>query len=188
MVITQATMEKLIAENPSNNFLRSIAAQLKVKELTEPQKQAIYNYMGVDLENPEYKTKTIYKVRKHYNRVDYHGDYLVSTEYVFVESLDEIDFEEVQQDAHAAQYGDVRYFDVYTDVKEITIPVTDIRLDRFMAHHFEDFTFMIEKLNRNRFRSAKGRNLCIQGITTILNGKPNQSIIDQVTGKAYRGW
>ena len=49
--------------------------------------------------------------------------------------------------------------------------------------HREDFEQLLAKYRRNRFRSTKNKNKCIRAMNSIIDGVPNQSLIDDSLGR-----
>lgn len=46
-----------------------------------------------------------------------------------------------------------------------------------------DYSMLRDKLKKNRFTTAKGKNRVIRALNSIINNKPNQALIDIALGR-----
>lgn len=50
----------------------------------------------------------------------------------------------------------------------------------------EDFTKLLKKFRRNRFKSIKSiKNKCVRAMNSIIAGEPRQDLIDDVLGRNF---
>ena len=173
-------------EHLNNSFVQSLAEQYELKALTDRQISTLNNIIGVDAEMPEYNTQTVYRVTERFYRPDYHGDMLLDSSYIYIKDINLLDLNEEIQDAHAGQYGAEKYTKKYGNVEEISIPASIDNISYFCILYLEDFIFLTEKLNRDKFRSVRTKNECIQAINTLLTNSPDETLINKTTGKRFR--
>ena len=50
----------------------------------------------------------------------------------------------------------------------------------------QEWDLLFAKYRRNRFRSTKGRNKCIRAMESIIDGEPNEWLIDEALGRNYQ--
>lgn len=55
-------------------------------------------------------------------------------------------------------------------------------------HWKDDYQKLKEKLIRNRFRSIKNKNKCVRAMQSVIDGCPNNSLIDDALGRNFTTW
>jgi hypothetical protein len=140
---------------------------------------------------PELKEVKLYRVANF--RADSNGDYFND---FYLEYKENPTDEEIQ-DLHALQYNKEVYVKKYQYEKSISVPVvftTEEEINYFVDEQnttfnnhqiYNDYFFLVQKLERNRFRSDKSRKTCIKAIQSILDGEPDNNAIEYSTGRMF---
>ena len=167
----------------TNDFISSLKEQYESgKTLSKAQLDCLIDYSGKKIELPEYKTKKVNLYYENFYRLDYHGDYLCSSNIVIDDG--NLDLNEKIQDAHAAQYSYEDYIDKYNFKETVSVPCLN-NLNKFLSYK-EDYDFLTKKLNRNKFRSVRSFNNCVRALNSILDETYSQKLLDKATGRSYR--
>lgn len=169
-------------ELQDNSFIKSLQAHaLDYGTLTENQIVALKSILSIELTVNPYSIQPVKKYKQYFYRTDYHGDYLQDYEYVY--DIPKEILNDKIQDAHAAQYGSEVYVNKYKFVEEVNIPKNVTNVSYFMDIFYEDFKHIVDKLERNGYRSTRNKNKGINALNSITSGFPDEYMVQQAIFK-----
>jgi metal-sulfur cluster biosynthetic enzyme len=153
----------------SDRFIQSLYEQSKIKTLSDKQINALKSVLNIEIPLLKYKTKTVKMYKQYFFRADYHGDILQDSRTVY----DIVNPSNKIQDLHALQYSTEKYINEYQYVFDVEIPFNVVNVDYFMNFYYEDYTKLIDKIERNKFRSTKTRNNAAILLNKMIQGDVN---------------
>ena len=171
-------------ELEGNRYIQSLDKQAKVRKLTAPQLEVLSDMLGIETHIDTYETQTVKKYIRYFYRLDYHGDELRDSDYVYNVEPNRV-YNKIQ-DGHAAQYGTESYEDEYKYIGEQTIPANITNVTYFMNEHYEDYEFLVKKIERNKFRKVTTKNIAIRALNSLTGTKDvDTKSIERATGKNF---
>ena len=185
-LITQNKTFTIPANLQENSFVISLLEQSLTKELSTKQIQTLMDILDMPEDEPKYETQTIKRYKRSYFKIDHHGDPLQVSESVY--DISEDNLNNKIQDIHALQYGSEAYVTEYTYIEDIEIPAKVTNIGYFMSFFYEDYKALSEKVQRNKFRKIKSKNLAYRALQSLVQGnvaEVNESLIYIALGKRY---
>jgi len=169
-------------ELQDNSFIKSLQAHaLDYGTLTENQIVALKSILGIELTINPYSLQTVKRYIQYFYRPDYHGDMLQDSNYAY--NVSDKMLEHKIQDAHAAQYGSEVYVNEYKFVDSFDIPASVTNVHYFMNIFYDDYKHIVDKLERNGYRSTRNKNKGINALNSLTSGNPDEHIVNQAIFK-----
>ena len=176
------TLQEINTLNESERkIFDSLCAQYSTKQtLSDKQNDLLTKILKreIDISNISYNKMYLYK--KYFYRTDYHGDYLLDSEYVL--SPVELAQEEIT-DLHAAQYNYSATTDKYQFEKMVAVPSSIKGLNNYANYYMFKFEKLMMKLPRARSINSKYK--IIRAIKTILSEEYSDSLISDVLDRKF---
>ena len=176
------TLREINSLNESERkIFDSLCAQFLSKQtLSDKQNDLLTKIMKreFDISNIEYTKMHLYK--SYYYRTDYHGDYLLDSEYV----LSPVELKQEQiTNRIAMQYNYSDTIDKYQFEKMVAVPTSIKMLNNYANYYMFKFEKLMMKLPRAR--SANSKYKIIKAIKTILSEEYNDSLISDVLERKF---
>lgn len=176
------TLQEINSLNESERkIFDSLCVQFLSKQtLSDKQNDLLTKIMKreFDISNIEYSKMYLYK--SYFYRMDYHGDYLLDSEYV----LSPVKLEQEQiTNKIAMQYNYSDTTDKYQFEKMVAVPKSIKGLNNYANYYMFKFEKLMMKLPRARSINSKYK--IIRAIKTILSEEYADSLISDVLDRKY---
>ena len=176
------TLQEINSLNGSERkIFESLCSQFLLKQtLSDKQNDLLTKILKreFDVSNIEYIKCFLYK--QYFYRTDYHGDYLLDSEYV----LSPVELEQEQiTNRIAMQYNYSDATDKYKFEKMVAVPSNIKQLNNYANYYMHKFEKLMMKLPRARSINSKYK--IIRAIKTILSEEYNDSLISDILDRKF---
>lgn len=176
------TLQEINSLNDSERkIFESLCSQYLTKQtLSDKQNDLLTKIIKreFDISNISYNKMYLYK--SYFYRTDYHGDYLLDSEYVL--SPVELEQEQITNQI-AMQYNYSDTIDKYQFEKIVAVPTSIKQLNNYANYYMFKFEKLMMKLPRARSMNSKYR--IIRAIKTILSEEYSDSLIRDVLERKF---
>lgn len=172
----------------NDKFIQSIFTQFQNnKSISKRQEEVLKDILNISEELPtiEFKEYKIYLRR--FNRTDYHGDYLLdSRTYLLTDDCDYNPTSKIRNE-NALDHGVVEYVDEFKIYGSCLIP-TSAKSPKLVFNYLYEFNKIYEKIQRNRFKTIKNKNIAIRALRNILTSTDEVDLKLLETALQKRYW